>query len=156
MANISPYLAGVLLLVTNVVDAVAEPVVGRISDRTRPRKYLGRRRFWLAIAVLPTATLYLLSWVVIPGSDELGLFLWFLVTHTCWAVAHTIPVVNCDTLSCEMTTDYNERSTLMGTRWSVIILGALAGVTYHSLLVENVLAYDVQFGVCVCGVADAS
>eukprot|EP01049_Picozoa_sp_SAG25_P004164 SAG25_NODE_256_length_10933_cov_24.263522_3_plen_77_part_00 len=51
---------GLVILVGRAVDAVTDPMVGALSDRTRTR--IGRRRPWLFASVAPFALTYSACW----------------------------------------------------------------------------------------------
>src|SRR5262245_41202362 len=51
---------GAILLASRAWDAVADPVAGFLSDRTRSR--FGRRRPWLVAGALPLAVAFVLPW----------------------------------------------------------------------------------------------
>ena len=50
VANMSPNLAGAVILAGQIADAVATPIVGRLSDKTPARWH--RRKLWLGIGAL--------------------------------------------------------------------------------------------------------
>jgi len=53
VAAVTPYATSAILMVAQVVDAIADPVIGRVSDRTRSR--FGRRRPWIVLGAIPGA-----------------------------------------------------------------------------------------------------
>jgi GPH family glycoside/pentoside/hexuronide:cation symporter len=65
---------GGILLASRAWDAVADPIAGYLSDRTRTR--LGRRRPWLMLGALPLALGFTLAWSPPGGLSSGGLVLW--------------------------------------------------------------------------------
>jgi GPH family glycoside/pentoside/hexuronide:cation symporter len=114
---------GVVVLVSRVWDAVIDPAIGALSDRTRSR--WGRRRPWMVVGAAPLAVCFVLL-VVLPRSAEplaeglyLGslTFLFFLF----WTMV-TVPY---EALGAELSFDYDERSRLLGTREAAVLAGTL-------------------------------
>src|SRR5215470_6677879 len=57
--GITPVAAGTLLLVSRVLDAVEDPIVGAIADRTHTR--WGRYRPWVLLSAVPLAIALVLT-----------------------------------------------------------------------------------------------
>ena len=69
---------GTMMLVTKLVDAVADPFMGALADRTRTR--WGRFRPWMLWGILPLAVTGVLTWTV-PDLDGGGRLLTFAAAH---------------------------------------------------------------------------
>ncbi|MFI6991156.1 MFS transporter [Nonomuraea wenchangensis] len=68
---------GVVMVVYAVIDALDNPVLGHLSDRTRTR--FGRRRPWLLVGA-PMLTACMIAFFSAPSSLEgAGLLIWFAV-----------------------------------------------------------------------------
>lgn len=68
---------GVVMVIYAVIDAIDNPVLGYLSDRTRTR--FGRRRPWLLIGA-PLLAASMIAFFSAPDSlDGIGLVLWFAV-----------------------------------------------------------------------------
>jgi GPH family glycoside/pentoside/hexuronide:cation symporter len=115
---------GVVVLFSRVWDAVIDPAIGALSDRTRSR--WGRRRPWMIAGAAPLAVCFVLL-VVLPRAAEdplveglyLGAltFLFFLF----WTMV-TVPY---EALGAELSFNYDERSRLLGTREAAVLAGTL-------------------------------
>src|SRR3546814_17335989 len=55
-----PRVVSLILIGAMIVDAMVDPLIGRLSDATRSR--LGRRLPWLHVAALPMAIAWALMW----------------------------------------------------------------------------------------------
>ena len=66
VAEIPPFAASMILLGGSVWDALNEPLIGWLSDRTKSR--FGRRRPWVALGAAPYIMSYVALWIVPPGS----------------------------------------------------------------------------------------
>src|SRR5690606_25985746 len=68
---------GVVMVIYAVIDAIDNPVLGHLSDRTRTR--FGRRRPWLLIGA-PLLAASMIAFFSAPDTlDGIGLVLWFAV-----------------------------------------------------------------------------
>ena len=59
---IAPAVMGTIFGISRVWDAISDPMVGYLSDRTQTR--LGRRRTWLLFSILPVSGMFI--WVFSP------------------------------------------------------------------------------------------
>ena len=62
VAQISAGYAGIILLLGECFDAIADPVIGKLSDQTKTR--WGRRRPWLFLGSFPLCFFFWLSFLV--------------------------------------------------------------------------------------------
>ena len=76
MLGMSAWAYGVVMTVYAVIDALDNPLLGHLSDRTRTR--FGRRRPWLLIGA-PLLAAAMIAFFSPPGVDGLALVMWFAV-----------------------------------------------------------------------------
>jgi len=126
---------GLLLLGVRVFDAVTDPVIGVVSDRTRTR--YGRRRPYVALGsiVLAFAIFMLFN---PPGGSPTFETVWFGGWIFCLFLFWTLVTVPYESLGPEITFDYNERTTLFGMRDGALMVGTLVAAS-APLLVSNLL-----------------
>ncbi|MCP4752442.1 MAG: MFS transporter [Proteobacteria bacterium] len=144
-----------VFLFGRVWDAVTDPAMGHISDRTRTR--WGRRRPYFLVSILPIWLLFYLIWSPNPSLSTNGVFVHLLICYillfTFWTVCN-IPYYS---LGMELTTDYHERSRLFGVRQGFAIVGIVAGtmapVLFAKLAGSKVVGYSwmgaAVGGICV-------
>ncbi len=124
--GLAPGIAGTVLLVGKAWDAVTDPLVGKLSDRTRTG--FGPRRTWLAGGMLPFLLLFgAIWWGLDAGATvQAVIYAGLLVLYN---TAYTMVVVPYGALTPVLTEDYDERTRLNGARmgWSMVG-GILAGV----------------------------
>ncbi|MCB9780252.1 MAG: MFS transporter [Alphaproteobacteria bacterium] len=125
-AGLAPALAGFVLLLGKAWDAVSDPLVGRLSDRTRTA--MGARRPWILGGALPFVLLFAVLWRPLPLQGWLaaaGYTLLLVLYNT----AYTAVVVPYGALTPGLTRDYDERTRLNAARmgWSMVG-GIVAGV----------------------------
>lgn len=116
-------LVGLTLLVALLLDALIDPAVGHLSDRTRSR--WGRRHPWLYASALPIFGCWLALWMPPEGSQTVQL-LWLLVFATLVRMSLSINEVPSIALAPEMTEDYHERTSILGLRYLFGWAGGLA------------------------------
>ncbi len=110
-------LAGLALAIALGVDAISDPLVGRWSDRYQ--SLLGRRHTFLYAAIIPVSLLFFLIWT--PPLDlpsQWHLFVYLLVMSVALRLSMTFFFVPMYALVPELTTDYDERTTLINWRVS--------------------------------------
>jgi GPH family glycoside/pentoside/hexuronide:cation symporter len=119
-----PRVVSLILIGAMFVDAMVDPLIGRLSDATRTR--LGRRLPWLYGAALPMAVAWALLWMSpdVAAHSTLGLFL-NVVAVRVLVSACEIPSIS---LVAELTRDYDERTALMRFRFLFGWLGGLLAV----------------------------
>lgn len=147
VVRLNPSLAGTVLLIGKIWDAVNDPLFGLISDRTRTR--WGRRRVYLLFATVPFGLTFFLLWVTPPWSNPLLLFVYFTFLYLLFDTAFTALGVAYQALIPEMTLDYDERTSLVGHIMVVSIGGGLLGAILPLEIVS--LFADRQLGYAVMG-----
>ena len=119
-------LAGTALMVGKIWDAVTDPAVGYLSDRTRSK--MGRRRPYM----LYGSFLLLVAMVVMftnPRLDgnEVGLFLWAVGAYCLLNTAITLVNIPYGALLPELSSDFDERTVLTGYRMTFAVVGTFLG-----------------------------
>ena len=127
-------LVGVALLIALVIDAVSDPVVGYWSDNMRTG--FGRRHPFMYAALIPTAITYFLTWNPPEGMTGNDLFPWLVATTILVRISFTFYDVPSSALSAELTSDYDERTSLMSLRY---FFGWFGGLTIQILLFRFLL-----------------
>ena len=121
---ISPLAMGLIFSASRVWDAVSDPLVGYLSDRTRSR--FGRRRSWMAASVLPIGALFVMIFAAPTGLTGAPLAAWMAVAVIGFYSVMTVFFVPHLSLGAELSTNYHERSRLFGYRHGFYTLGYIA------------------------------
>ncbi len=116
-------LAGLAVMISFLVDAFVDPLMGVVSDRTRSR--LGRRHPWIFASAIPLAASLYLVFAPPAGLSQGGLFAWMLGWTLVNRFALTMFHVPYLSLGAELTRDWNERTLLVSLRHT---FGQLAGL----------------------------
>ncbi len=131
VADVRPVLAGLIPLVGRTIDAFFDPLMGRISDRTRWRS--GRRRPWFLIGALPYGALFAAMWVDAPFDGAAARFAWYAAVYTLMSLAMSVLTVPYVAIQPEMALDYDARTSLNTWRTVGATLGIFAAVTIEPI-----------------------
>jgi GPH family glycoside/pentoside/hexuronide:cation symporter len=131
VAGLRPDYAGWAIGASRLWDAVNDPLFGLMSDRIRTR--WGRRRVLLLFGAVPLGLFFMLMWMV-PALSQFWLAVYYAVTFILFDTAFTIVHVGYNSLTPEMTSDYDERSSLNGFRMVFSISGTLGAIILATVL----------------------
>jgi GPH family glycoside/pentoside/hexuronide:cation symporter len=123
--GLSPGLAGLAVALGLIWDAVTDPLMGYLSDRTLRR--FGGRRIYLLIGAVAVASALYLVFSPPPLESEWSRFGYLLTSYILLNTAMTILSVPYMAMAGEMTTNRDERSTLFAFRFAGGNLGAILG-----------------------------
>jgi GPH family glycoside/pentoside/hexuronide:cation symporter len=131
-------LAGSIFLVGRLWDAVNDPLIGTLSDRINTR--WGRRRPFLLFGAIPFGLTFTLLFIVPPWEASWARAAYYIVVFLLFDSLYTIINVPYSALMPELTSDYDERSSLAGWRITFSILAALVTGGLFKPLAEEVFA----------------
>jgi GPH family glycoside/pentoside/hexuronide:cation symporter len=145
--------AALAIFIGGTWDYINDPIIGFISDRTRSR--WGRRRPFLLFGAIPMMLAFTLMWWRPPLSGSVALGVYYSVVFILYELAATFVYMPYLALTPELTSNYDERTSLMSTRAFFSILGSLVAFTVPLLIVggfhpENagrVLLMGAAFGI---------
>ncbi|BAY46739.1 sugar (glycoside-pentoside-hexuronide) transporter [Scytonema sp. HK-05] len=128
VAGLNPQLAGQTQLVGKVWDAVNDPMVGVLSDRTQTQQ--GRRYPWMIWGAIPFGVFFFLQWIVPhfsnnENANQWGLFWYYTAISILFNTFYTIVNLPYTALTAELTQDYDERTSLNGFRFTFSIGGSI-------------------------------
>jgi GPH family glycoside/pentoside/hexuronide:cation symporter len=133
VAKLNPALAGTALAIGKLWDAINDPLVGMLSDRTRTR--WGRRRPFLLFGAIPYGLTFALLWIVPPIQNQVLLCLYFALMYMLFDTAFTIVGCPYEALTPELTLDHDERTSLTTYRMFVSIVSGLLAALILGLFV---------------------
>ena len=126
VAGIGAAMAGIILFSARFIDALIDPVIGFISDRTHTR--WGQKKPFILAGAVPVALLFALCWVV-PDLSHGGLYAYYAVVLLLMWVCYSIYNVPYNALVPVMTRDAAERSKLSGYYNVLTLIGVLLSAT---------------------------
>ena len=128
--GVSTAVVGTIFLLAKMWDAVTDPLVGNLSDRTQHR--WGRRRPWLLASAPMLALFSIMAWAPPSGLEGNGLVIWISVSVIGFYTAYTIFDVPHMALGAEISLDATERNRVFATRQVLKILGMAAAFVLGS------------------------
>jgi GPH family glycoside/pentoside/hexuronide:cation symporter len=124
VVGIGPALAGSLLLVTKIYDAVTDPLMGAISDRTRHRA--GRRRPYLLLGSVLLGASFALFFNA-PDLTGVSLLITVTLLLLMQSTGYTVFAVPYLAMAPDIATDYDSRTRLMSLRVAFLVVGVMIG-----------------------------
>nr|AIA99573.1 hypothetical protein [uncultured bacterium contig00010(2014)] len=125
--------AALLLLVTKIYDAVTDPMMGVIADRTRTR--WGRYRPWLLWMALPFAVIGVLTFTT-PMASYSGKLVWAYATYLAMMTAYTAINVPYGAMLGVVTVDSREKTVFSSYRMFFAYAGSFVAVAMFEPLVN--------------------
>ncbi|MTJ09472.1 MFS transporter [Anabaena sp. UHCC 0204] len=156
VAGIPAGLAGSILMIGKIWDAINDPMVGWLTDNTKSRRW-GRRLPWLLYGAIPFAISRFLLWVVpqfsANQSSNIWLLFWYYVVIGVISEA-LFTVVNLPyaAMTPELTQDYDERTNLNSFRFTFSISGDILSLVLAIIIFSQIAdpqqQYLVLAGIC--------
>jgi len=128
VAGLPASLAGSVLMIGKVIDAINDPFIGISSDRTRSS--WGRRLPWMFWGAIPLGLFFGLNWIVPSFSQNTNtqhwaLFVYYALMSAAFSLSFTAVNLPYTALTPELTQDYNERTSLNSFRFTFSIGGSI-------------------------------
>ncbi|MFO7612105.1 MAG: MFS transporter, partial [Clostridia bacterium] len=148
--------AGIIIFTGKAWDAVTDPIMGMLSDRTKSR--FGRRRPYFLLGSVVVFVSWVTLWYSFGINGEAAKIIYYIVAFIFFSTAFTIVMVPYNALLADMTGDYNKRSAYTGVRLSfsagaAIISGIVPGIITGSFESPQTgylimgIAFGILFGI---------
>ncbi len=122
VVGISPAVAASIFLVARVVDAVTDPLMGVIADKTRTR--WGKFRPYLIYGSVPLSLMAVATFSA-PFADGTNKILFAYATYIVFGIAYTVVSIPYSGLTAVITDDAQERTMLSAYRMAFALGGGL-------------------------------
>lgn len=123
VVGLTPPQAGLIFMIGMVWDAISDPLIGAIADRTRTR--WGRYRPYLLFGALPYGVSIALLFTPFSGSAAL-VFGLTLATHLFFRTGYTLVYMPYTAMIARLTTNYDSRTDLTAFKTFFVFCGNLA------------------------------
>lgn len=114
VVKIRPALAGTIILISKIWDAISDPLMGSITDNTRTR--WGRRKPYFLVGFFGILGSFFLLWYPVSNDNEMVKFAYILFSYLLYSTVSTMVMVPYAAMSSEISQDYKERNAVNGTR----------------------------------------
>lgn len=129
-------LAGIIVMVGKFWDAIVDPTLGLITDRTRSR--FGRRRIFLLIGIIPVIVTFTALWYSFGIQSTTLKFIYYIVMYLLFSTSFSIIQVPYNALLPDMVDDYEARAGYSSIRILISNIAATISVTVPPMILGPV------------------
>lgn len=131
--GIGPGIAGTLLLITKIYDAVTDPIMGALSDRTSHRWGPRRPYLLLGAILLGLSFAAFFNAPELSGTTLVGLTVVLLLLQSTGYTVFAVPYL---AMAPDIAQEYDARTRLMSIRVIFLILGVMLGSVLGPIIVD--------------------
>jgi len=158
LGGLAPVAIGIMLFITKLIDAITDPVMGAIADRTRTR--WGRYRPYILLGAVPLGASMVLVFAAPQDLGDTALLIWAYVTYTICMLAFTAVNVPYGGLLGVISPSSTVRSNVTAFRMFFSASGGILVGALGTTLVREMGAGDERLGIlltisCVAAVSVA-
>lgn len=147
VARIDPAWAGFIILVSKAWDAVSDPLMGVVTDRTRTR--IGKRRPYFIVNIFSVILALAVLWYSPPFPQEWLRFLYALFAYVLFSTVSTVLMVPYLSMMPSLARDYNERTSLNAVKMAFSFSAGILAAVLPMQLVHSFA--DVEKGYSIMG-----
>ncbi len=134
VVGLAPAAVGTMMLVTRIIDAFSDPLMGAMADRTKTR--FGKFRPYLLWGILPLVAAGVLTFTTPQLGDD-GKLIWAYCTYIFMMLAYTFINVPYGALLGVISQDSQQRTSLSSFRF----IGAFSGGTVVAYLTPELVSF---------------
>ncbi len=147
VVGINPFWIGAVMLIARIWDAITDPIMGNISDRTKSK--FGKRRIYLIFASPFVLLSMFLLFFPYKMEDEILRVISVLLSYLLFTTVQTIIMIPYYSLSSEISRDYQVRAKYNSVRlgfsiFSSILCVALPGMIVNMFKDQPEIGYQVM------------
>ena len=143
---IAPAAMGLIFGLSRIWDAITDPVVGYLSDRTNTA--MGRRRPWMLACIPFVCGTFYMMWNPPASLGPSSSIAWMAVAVLAFYTAMTAFTVPHVSLGAELTVNYHERNRVFGVRHMAYYIGAMIALIAMYMLIgadePRAVAFDIS------------
>ena len=132
--KLQPAMAGIVTLISEIWDAISDPLMGVISDNTRTK--MGRRRPYILAGGCLLAVAFALIFFPIGGNNETLKFIYCAATYLFYNTVSTMIAVSYSSMSAEISKVSEERDKANVLRLVVSTISAAVCTLLPSLVID--------------------
>lgn len=127
-------LAGSIPVIGKIWDAISDPIMGSIVDRTKSK--LGAKRLYLLVGSFIGAVTFTLMWLSIGGSLFV-MYMFYLITFILFSTGFTIVMIPYNAILPDMVEDYHLRGQYSAVRMIFSALSAIIAGLIPQMIINN-------------------
>jgi oligogalacturonide transporter len=154
--GISVVAATMIIFIGRVWDAFFDPIMGRISDRTRSR--FGRRRFYFLVGALPVYVSFVMLFYgfgLRQDAHPTAIVVYYTISYVFWGMSFSLVMVPYNAILSDMTSDYDERTSFTTLRMVFSGAASLVCAVVPSVIIKalggDTIGPDQRSGYLVMG-----
>lgn len=132
--KLNPFLAGIVVLISEIWDAISDPLMGTISDNTKTK--FGRRRPYIFVGGCLLAVGFALIFMPIGGDNQTVKFIYCAATYLFYNTISTMINVSYSSMSAEISTVSEERDSANVLRLVVSTASAAVCTLLPSMVID--------------------
>ena len=132
--KLNPFLAGIVVLISEIWDAISDPLMGTISDNTKTR--FGRRRPYIFAGGCLLAVAFALIFMPIGGENQTVKFIYCAATYLFYNTISTMINVSYSSMSAEISAVSEERDSANVLRLVVSTASAAVCTLLPSMVID--------------------
>lgn len=126
---------GLAFVIWSIWNAVNDPLIGYISDRTRTK--IGRRKPYMIVGLIGVVIVEIVLWIP-PVRTDIGLFWYLLIMLIAWDIFYTCLALPYDTLFPEMYLSQKQRASSNTFKQLASIIGLLAAYLLSGYIIVDI------------------
>ncbi|MCR5716784.1 MAG: MFS transporter [Lachnospiraceae bacterium] len=130
-------LAGTIPLVGKIWDAITDPIMGNITDRTKSR--FGAKRFYILIGAIASVVTFIMMWLTIEVESMIALYIFYLLLYCLFSTGYTVFMVPYNGLLPDMVDDYTLRAKFSSVRMIWSTLGSMVCGVVPTIIISDTL-----------------
>ncbi|MDC7222424.1 MAG: MFS transporter [Spirochaetales bacterium] len=135
VVKINPSYSAVIFLISKIWDAVTDPFMGYLSDRTNSR--WGRRRPYFLLGIPLIFISFVMLWFPVNYESEMSRFIYILLAYMFFNTVFTVVMVPYQAMSAELSSDYEERTNLNAIRLVCSLVSSLLCALFPLFLING-------------------
>ena len=129
-------LAGTIPLIGKIWDAVTDPMMGNIADRTKSK--FGAKRFWILVGSIISAVTFVVMWIPFRANgSQAGMYAFYVLMYMLFSTGFTIVMVPYNGLLPDMVDDYTVRAKFSSVRMIFSSFGAILAGLVPTLMIRD-------------------
>ncbi|MFA5235837.1 MAG: MFS transporter [Bacilli bacterium] len=128
--------ATIVIFIGKLWDAVTDPIVGRLSDRTRSK--FGRRRYYFLLGIVPVFISFITLFYSFGITSEIGKIIYHTFAYMFFGTAFTIVMVPYNAVLSDISSDYNERTSFTTVRMMISGAASLVCAVLPGMIIKGI------------------